>query len=95
MDKEFVNKLAERTGHSRADIDALVDGLAVVLAQSCAELDEIAVPTFGNFKPVKHKEEIITDLSTGKRMLLPPEVTLEFTPSGALRNRLTPPEQVL
>lgn len=93
--KQFRKLLSDRTGRSVADVDALIEGLSVVVRQCCSELDTVAVPAFGSFVPVKHKEEVVDDLSTGKRMLLPPEITLEFEPSARLRNRLSPAEPLL
>ncbi|MDE6197872.1 MAG: HU family DNA-binding protein [Muribaculaceae bacterium] len=86
--KQFRRRLAEKTGRSTTDVDALVDGLAIVLRESCAELDSVAIPSFGTFVPVKHAEDIITDLSTGRRMLVPPEINVEFRPGGMLLKRL-------
>ena len=88
--KEFSRLLAERTGRSDDDVDALIDGMALVVRQACAELDTVAVPTFGAFVPEKHREEVVNDLATGKQMLLPPEITVSFVPSGRLRNHVVP-----
>ena len=93
--KQFLSLLSERVGRSESDIEALTEGLTTVIRQSCADLDTVAVPTFGSFVPVKHNEEIVNDLSTGKRMLLPPEITLSFEPSARLRNRLSPSEPLI
>ena len=70
------------------DVDALTDGLALIIRESCAELDNVAIPTFGTFVPVKHKEEVVNDLSTGRKLLVPPEITLEFHPGSMLQKRL-------
>lgn len=86
--KQLRKQLSDITGRSTADVDALVEGLAAILRESCAELNSVAVPTFGSFVPVKHKEEVVNDLSTGKSMLLPPEIKLEFHPGGLLQKRL-------
>ena len=86
--KQFRKRLCELTGRQSADIDALVEGFAMILRDSCSELDSVAIPTFGTFVPKKHKEQIVDDLSTGKRMLMPPEITVEFTPGGMLQKRL-------
>ena len=86
--KQFRKRLCELTGRTASDIDALTEGLAIILRDSCAELDSVAIPTFGTFKAVKHKEEISRDLSSGKRMLLPPEIKIEFQPGGLLQKRL-------
>ncbi len=86
--KQFRRRLSGLMARPVEDIDALVEGLAVVLRDSCAELDSVAIPTFGTFVPVKHKEEIVSDLSTGRKMLLPPEIKIDFQPGGLLQKRL-------
>lgn len=88
---EFCRQLTERTGRSSADVDALIDGLSLAVRQACADLDTVAVPTFGSFVPEKHREEVVKDLSTGKQMLLPPEIAVSFVPSARLRNHIVPP----
>lgn len=93
--KQFHRLLCERTGRSSADIEALEEGIALVIRQSCADLDTVAVPTFGTFTAIKHNEEIVNDLSTGKRMLLPPEISVEFTPSTSLLNKINPAPEVI
>jgi len=48
----------------------------------------VAVPAFGTFAPRKHDEAIVDDLSTGKKMLVPPEISIEFRPGAMLLKRL-------
>ena len=86
--KQFRKRLTELTGRSSADVDALVEGLSIILRDTCSELDSVAIPTFGTFTAVKHNEEVVTDLATGKRMLLPPEIKIEFHPGGLLQKRM-------
>ena len=86
--KQFRKRLTELTGRSSADVDALVEGLSIILRDTCSELDSVAIPTFGTFTAVKHNEEVVTDLSTGKRMLLPPGINKEFHPGGLLQKRM-------
>lgn len=86
--KTFRRRLADKLGRSTSDIDALVEGLSVVLRQSCGELDSVAIPTFGTFAPQKHPEAIVDDLATGKKMLMPPEITVEFRPGAMLTKRM-------
>ncbi len=86
--KNLRTRLAAATGRPAADIDALTDALAVVLRESASALDSVAIPTFGTFVPVKHNEEVRTDLSTGRRMLVPPEIVLEFNAGAMLQKRL-------
>ncbi len=86
--KTLVNQLAKKMGRSSSDINAFIEGLAAVIKERCGELDTIAIPGFGNFEPVKEDEQITTDLVTGKRILMPPAITLHFRPSALLRKRL-------
>lgn len=86
--KQLRKQLADISGRTADDVDSLVEGLGAILRDCASDLDTVAVPTFGSFVPVKHKEEVVDDLSTGKRMLLPPEIKLEFHPGGLLQKRL-------
>lgn len=93
--KQLRRTLVDETGRSAADIDALIEGLTMLIGQAAADLDAVAVPSFGTFTPVKHEEEIRTDLSTGRRLLLPPQITLEFTPAAALMRKLSPTQDII
>lgn len=66
----------------------LAKHLAQIMQTAFTNLDPVAIPSFGTFTPVKRDEEIVTDLSTGRHMMLPPQVTLEFTPAAMLRKHL-------
>lgn len=86
--KQLQNRISELTGLGNQDIDSLVDALAVIIRESAEELDSVAVPTFGTFTAIKHLEKESIDLSTGQKMLLPPEICLTFTPGGVLKKRI-------
>jgi len=85
MGKTFSAELAGRTGRDRKATEALLQALGRAICRHCGDLDTVAIPAFGNFVAVKHDEQVITDRSTGRRMLLPPEVELTFRPAGKLR----------
>lgn len=87
--KTLVTLLAKKTGRDTRDINMLIEGLASVIKEKCGELDSIAIPGFGTFIPLKEDEKIISDPTTGKRMLLPPAITLTFKTSALLRKRMT------
>ncbi|MCM1035900.1 MAG: HU family DNA-binding protein [Bacteroides sp.] len=63
--------------------------LAEIIRSTAAELDSVAIPSFGTFIARKRDEEIVDDLSSGRRMLLPPQITLEFVPAAKLRKNLS------
>ena len=82
--KAFVAELARRLGRDRKETETLRQALR----QHCGELDTVAVPGFGNFEPVKHLEQVVTDRVSGQRMLLPPEIELTFHPGTKLRGQI-------
>lgn len=87
--KAAVNALAKSLGRDSKDISALIEGLAATMRDNLADMNTIALPGFGEFEPVKEDERIITDLSTGKEMLMPPNITVKFNPSAILRRKIS------
>lgn len=85
MSRNFQTELSARIGRDKKSTQALLEALKNVMIQHAGELQSVAVPGFGNFVAEKRAEKISRDLSTGKSMLLPPEVVLEFSPASKLR----------
>ena len=59
-----------------------------MVREECAKANRVAIPGFGTFEGVKHEEEITSDLTTGKRMLLPPSVEVRFVAGSMLKKKL-------
>ena len=89
--KELVEKLSKSLGRNKSDINKLLEALSNVIIERCSELDSISVPRFGTFEAVKHNETIEKDEASGKRILLPPRVEMQFTTSTVLKKRLDQP----
>lgn len=70
------------------DNKTLQTHLVQIIREAATKMDSVAIPSFGTFTPVKHDEKITTDLSTGRRMFLPPQITFEFNAAAMLRKRL-------
>lgn len=83
--KSFINSLTKALDRNRHDVTALIDALAIVIRDNCAELDAVAIPGFGSFVPQKHDEAIITDQETGRRIMTPPQITLSFNAGSRLK----------
>lgn len=66
--------------------EKLMEGFAAVVARQCQDENRIAIPSFGSFIGKKKDETVVKDLTTGKRLLLPPAIELEFVPGGRLKN---------
>ncbi len=86
--KNFIAALSNKLARDPKDIAALIEGLAASFRENCGNMDSIAIPGFGTFEPVKEDERVSVDLSTGKRLLLPPQIVLEFHPSSLLHKKL-------
>lgn len=86
--KQLQATLAKRMGRNNADIAKLLDALVTTIRERCGELDSIAIPSFGTFEAKKKLERIVVNPGTGKRMLVPPKITLTFKPSALLKTKL-------
>lgn len=62
-----------------------VIGAAIV--DILAEGNSVAIPGFGTFSPEKADEYVKAD-DSGRRLLMPPAIIVNFKPSVVLRNRL-------
>ena len=80
--------MAANLGRSTEDVSKLLESFAGVLRTRCNELDSVVVPGFGTFEPKKKNERVIVHPSNGKRMLVPPKVTVGFKVSNVLKAKL-------
>lgn len=86
--KALTAQIAKRMRRQPADVSALFEGMSQVMRQSFVQLDSVAIPGFGKFESVKDDEKIVTDLTTGQRVLLPPAINVTFQPSSLLKKRV-------
>lgn len=84
--KQLVNILAKRLNLEVSTTEKLLEGFVEVVGEECRNLNRVALPSLGSFQGVKRDETVIRDLSTGKRLLLPPAIEIAFTPGGRLKN---------
>ena len=86
--KKLVETLSAKLGRSADDINKLLDGLSGVLRTRCGDLDSVIVPGFGTFEPRKRNERVMVNPKTGKRMLVPPKLVLNFRPNVAWKAKV-------
>lgn len=86
--KTFTDNISRDSGIAPEQVRSLLKGMGEILTEMSEELCLVSLPRFGTFQAVKEDERVDVDLSTGRRILLPPFIHLEFTASGALRNAL-------
>jgi nucleoid DNA-binding protein len=86
--KTLTEILAKRLNRKPEDIEKLLEAFIATVKNRCGELDSVAIPGFGTFEAKKRLERVSINPATGKRMLIPPKVTLSFKPSALLKNKL-------
>ncbi len=86
--KDLAERLSKSLNRNKSDINKLIEALSNVVGERCSELDSISVPRFGTIEAVKHRESIEIDNESGKRMLMPPRVEMQFSASTVLKKQL-------
>lgn len=86
--KTFTTRLAKASGLDNHTVGALTSALVESIADAGAALDSVAIPGFGTFQSAKTDEHIETHPESGRRMLMPPAIELQFQPSVVLRKKL-------
>ncbi len=86
--KELVEKISMKLGRSKTDVNKLIEAFGEAVKERCGELDSIAIPSFGTFEAKKKNERVMVNPGNGKRMLVPPKITMTFKVSNVLKTRL-------
>lgn len=86
--KTFINTLSERLDRDPEDVAMLVRELGGLLAEKIKEGDSVSVPGFGSFEPKMRAERVTSHPSTGKKILVPPKMSLVFKPSAIMRQKV-------
>lgn len=86
--KEFIADVAGKVAVASSQCQKMVNELADTLA-SALELDnEVVVAGLGNFETKQKKERIMVNPSTGKKMLVPPKIVINFKMSSTYKNKI-------
>ena len=85
--KDLQDYLTKAIDVDAVQLENLVNSFADVIKEALLAGDSPAFPSFGTFTPVKHDEEIRKDLSSGKVMMYPPQISIEFNPAASLRKK--------
>lgn len=86
--KTLIENLSDQTGLEREDVQEMLNEFYTELSQRCTEMDTLVVPGFGQFEPKKRKERISVHPSTGRRLLVPPKLVVNFKPSSVLKGKV-------
>lgn len=86
--KEFVAELAQRSGYTQDNVQKLVRCVVESMASCFDDAIGVTIPGFGVFEVKNRMERIVVNPSTGKRMMIPPKLVLNFKPSETMKMML-------
>lgn len=86
--KSLIDKICASADISRENAVKLFDAFIDEIGSSCGNLDSIAIPGFGQFEGKKRDERIAVHPASGRRMLVPPRITVGFKPSALLKQKI-------
>lgn len=85
--KQLIKELSKRLNRDEKDVNSLLSGFTNVLKDSLSNLDIIAIPGFGEFEALRKEEYISVDEATGKKVLYPPCIEVNFMQVHCLKRR--------
>ncbi len=86
--KTFLSRLQERLDKGDGEVDRYMSAFLHIVKEQCAQMDTISIQGFGSFEPKKKLERVVTNPTTGKRMLVPPKMVLTFKPASTIKSKL-------
>ena len=86
--KEFIAEVAGKTATTPQQCQKMVNELADTLASALEMDNEVVVAGLGNFEAKHKKERVMVNPSTGKKMLVPPKVVINFKMSSTYKNKI-------
>lgn len=91
--KTLIDNISRNTSIGKKETSRLIEALADAIRNAATEMDSVAIPSFGTFEPKKRLERVMAVPSTGRRLLLPPKISLTFRPSAILKQQMRETEQ--
>lgn len=86
--KEFISALSARTGYTQDETQRLVSTLVDAMGQCFEQNEQVFFENFGTFEVKKRLERVFVNPSTGKKMLVPPKLILNFRPVASIKAKL-------
>lgn len=86
--KEFIADVAAKIAIAPSQCQKMVNELADTLSNALEMDNEVVVAGLGNFETKQKRERVMINPSTGKKMLVPPKVVINFKMSSTYKNKI-------
>lgn len=84
---ELIDQIADRTGVSKKDVGAVIDGLFIEVSKVVAKGDEkVTIPGFVSFEQVPRKERKGFNPRTGEPLTIPASKAVKVTAGNKLKS---------
>jgi integration host factor alpha subunit len=84
----LIDKLAERTQHSKKDLEHLLEAVLTEIAHALEGGEKVDLRGFGNFQAAQKKERLGRNPKTGETMTIAAKRVAVFKPSKELSERV-------
>ena len=86
--KEFIKELSTRTRFTQNGAQKLVRTIISFMGNCFEEGETVTLQGFGTFEVKKRQERTMVNPSSGKTMLVPPKLVLNFRPTSTIKEIL-------
>lgn len=86
--KRLIDAVAVRAALSKDDTARLLNSFIEVVSDSLSEGDSINIPPMGAFETKLRAERYTIHPASGKRILVPPKLSVVFKPSNSLKQKI-------
>ena len=86
--KEFITEMASNLGISNDQYQKMVYEFTDTMINALEMGNEVVIAGLGCFEIKKKKERLMVNPSTGKKMLVPPKLTISFKMSNTFKNKI-------
>lgn len=86
--KTLIDTVASRLEKSKEEIAELINSLGIVMADVLKGGDVVAIPSLGTFETKLKAERIALHPSSGKKLLVPPKISINFKTSSLLKQKI-------
>ncbi len=86
--KKLIDTISSNAALSKDDSGKLLNEFSKIVSESLLEGDSVCIPSIGVFETKLRAERYAIHPSSGKRLLVPPKLSVVFKPSNILKQKI-------